>query len=438
LTPIQHWFFQTYRVNPHHFNQSVLVELTDELDEGALQQALDALLIHHDALRMRFEYVDGQWCQHNAPMVSMELLQQHDLSDVDSEKQPAAMEKIADGIHSSFDLGRPPQLKVALFHLGRGQRPLLFLVAHHLVVDGVSWRILLDDLDTAYQQAVRNETIALGLKTTSFREWARRLSEYVAAGGLDHELDHWASALEATELSVEGAQPDSETTATTSSALLSPEETNTLLRAAPAVYRARINDVLLTALAWALSRWTGRGRVSINLEGHGREEVLDGVDLSRTVGWFTSIFPVALDIATSDEPNWRELIKSVRRQLRVIPSNGLGFGALRYLGSPATREQLSANEQGPQISFNYLGQWDARSQDEERSLYCATHSTIGQQHDPAERSGHLLEVVGEVGNGQLGFYWYYDIDLQRSTVQSVADDFIDALRRIARDCREVM
>jgi non-ribosomal peptide synthase protein (TIGR01720 family) len=190
--------------------------------------------------------------------------------------------------------------------------------------------------------------------------------------------------------------------------------------------------------AWALSRWTGRNRIVIDLEGHGREEIFDGVDLSHTVGWFTTIFPVRLEIATSTEPNWRNLIKSVRRQLRAIPGNGFSFGALRYLGSPATQEQLSVNGHVPRISFNYLGQWDALPQDEERSLYWATHSAIGQERDPAERSGHLLDVVGEVGNGQLGFSWYYGTDLQYSTVQSVADDFVDALRRIARDCREVM
>jgi non-ribosomal peptide synthase protein (TIGR01720 family) len=128
----------------------------------------------------------------------------------------------------------------------------------------------------------------------------------------------------------------------------------------------------------------------------------------------------------------------VRRQLRAIPGNGFGFGALRYLGSPATREQLSADEQGPKIAFNYLGQWDALPQGEERSLYWATHSSIGQECDSAERSRHLLEVSGEVCNGQLGFFWSYDTNLQCSTVQSVADDFIDALRRIAQDCREVM
>jgi non-ribosomal peptide synthase protein (TIGR01720 family) len=178
--------------------------------------------------------------------------------------------------------------------------------------------------------------------------------------------------------------------------------------------------------------------VSIDLEGHGREEVLDGVDLSRTVGWFTTIFPVVLDVVASDEPNWRDLIKSARRQLRAIPGNGLGFGALRYLGSPAARERLSADGPGSQIVFNYLGQWDARSQDTNRSLYWAMHSSIGQERDPADRDEHLLEVLGQVTDGQLAFSWYCHPDLQWSTVQSVANDFADALRCIARDCREAM
>ncbi|MDQ3763916.1 MAG: condensation domain-containing protein, partial [Actinomycetota bacterium] len=438
LTPIQRWFFQTHPINPRHFNQSILVELIDKLDEWALQRALDALLVHHDALRMRFEQIDGQWRQHNAPVDHMEVLQRWDLSDVDLEEQSAVMEKIADDAHASFDLGCPPLLKAALFDLGTGRRPYLFLVAHHLVVDGVSWRILLDDLDTAYQQTVRGEEINLGPKTTSFRDWAQRLSDYVAAGGLDHELDHWASALDDCELPVSHAQQEPEPLIRTVSVLLSAEETDALLRAAPTVYRTRINDVLLAALAWALSRWTGQRRVSIDLEGHGREEILDGVDLSRTVGWFTTIFPVGLDVVTGDEPNWRDLIKSVRRQLRAVPHNGFGFGALRYLGSPATRERLSANGKGPQIAFNYLGQWDARSQDADRSLYWAEHSSIGQDHDPADRDDHLLEILGDVSNGQLGFSWHYHPDIQRSAVQSVANDLIDALQCIARDCREAM
>ena len=436
LTPIQHWFFDAGRVNPHHFNQSHLVELTDELDESALQRALEALLAQHDALRMRFEQVDGRWQQQNAPVGPVQVLHRRELPDLAEDERFIAMEKIADEVHASFDLQRGPLLKAVLFVSAGGWRPYLFLVAHHLVVDGVSWRILLDDLDTAYQQAVRGEQIDLGAKTTSFRDWSQRLGQYVSSGGLDGELAHWAAALESASLPVAQAPPVPGTPARTVTALLSAPDTEALLRAAPTAYRTGINDVLLAALAWALSRWTGHSTVSVDLEGHGREEILDDVDLSRTVGWFTSMFPVALTVAGTDEPNWRDLIKSVRRQLRAIPRNGFGYGVLRYLGAPQTRELLSERGGGAQIGFNYLGQWDARAQEAEHSLFVAVHSSIGQDHDPADRAEHLLEVVGEVGDGQLGFSWYYQPELSAAAVRSLTDDFVDALRRIAQDCRE--
>jgi amino acid adenylation domain-containing protein/non-ribosomal peptide synthase protein (TIGR01720 family) len=436
LTPIQRWFFEAGRANPHHFNQSHLVELTDELDERALGRALDALLVQHDALRMRFEQVDGRWQQRNAPVEPMITLHKCELPDLSEPEWYAAMEKVADEIHASFDLGSGPLLKVVLFVSAGPWRPYLFLVAHHLVVDGVSWRILLDDLDTAYQQSARGELIDLGAKTTSFRDWSVRLGEYVTAGELDGELEHWVRALEGPQLPVDQAPPVLRMPARVISTVLSRQDTETLVRGAPSAYRTRINDILLAAFAWALSRWTGRQRVSIDLEGHGREEIFADVDLSRTVGWFTSMFPVALDVQCADEPNWRNVIKSVRRQLRAIPRNGFGYGALRYLGSPAVRELLSARGGNREIGFNYLGQWDARAHEEDRSLFVATHSSIGQDHDPADRAEHLLEVVGEVGDGQLGFSWYHQPELSESAVRSVADDFIEALRLIAQDCRE--
>jgi non-ribosomal peptide synthase protein (TIGR01720 family) len=223
--------------------------------------------------------------------------------------------------------------------------------------------------------------------------------------------------------------------------LLSAEDTEMLLRGAPTAYRTRINDVLLTALAWALSRWSGTSTVSIDLEGHGREQILDDLDLSRTVGWFTTIFPVALDVPVGNEPDWRALIKSVRRQLRAVPRNGFGFGALRYLGSSSARDRLSAQGQGPGISFNYLGQLDSRSQQdgdgEGPSLYRAVHTSIGQEQDPVNRGPHLLDVTGAVEDGRLGFSWDYRPDLHdRSTIDSVAADFRHALECIAADCRE--
>jgi non-ribosomal peptide synthase protein (TIGR01720 family) len=434
LTPIQRWFFGSHRLNPHHFNQARLVELTDDLDEEALRLALEALLVHHDALRMRFELIEGEWHQRGAPVEPVEMLQRHDLSDLIAGEQQAAMEKIADDVHASFDLGSGPLLKAALF-VGDGRRSSLFLAAHHLVVDGVSWRILLDDLDAAYQQAARGTEIDLGPKTTSFQEWAARLADHAAGGGFDNELDHWLAGFDGTPLPVEGAEATPGSSAGVVSLQLSRAETEALLRAAPAAYRTGINDVLLAALAWALSRWSGRDRVSINLEGHGREDVLDGVDLSRTVGWFTTLFPVVLDVPDREQGRWRDLIRSVRRQLRAIPGNGFGYGALRYLGPPEARDRLSQAESGPSISFNYLGQWDARSQgDEGSSLYRTFHGSLGQDTDPEDPGEHVLDVVGGVADGRLGFSWYYRSDqYTEPTVASVAHDFADALLHIARD-----
>jgi non-ribosomal peptide synthase protein (TIGR01720 family) len=191
--------------------------------------------------------------------------------------------------------------------------------------------------------------------------------------------------------------------------------------------------VLLTALGWALARWTGRERVSVELEGHGREEIVDGVDLSRTVGWFTSIYPVALHIDAGDaaELDWRRAVRSVRRQLREVPGNGIGYGALRYLGSPKTRQRLE-NGQHPQVVFNYLGQWDARPASAGEGLFRQVHGSLGQDHDPRYPGPHLVELTGAVQGGRLEFFCTH----QLSTVDTLLADFGAALRAIAADCTD--
>jgi len=403
LTPIQQWFFQHHTVNPHHFNQSLLAELVDGVDEEALQRALDALWSQHDALRMRF---DGE--QYNAPLEPTPRLIRHEFS-----------EEFADEVHAGFDLTSGPLFKAVLFD--RDSQPWLFLAAHHVIVDGVSWRILLDDLDTAYRQAARGEQIDLGPKTTSFQEWSNRLVEHVQNHGLD---DQYWQDIEDTELPVDrdGDDPATDTV----SIVLDEADTDALLRKAPAAYRTRINDVLLTALASALSTWTEQERVTVDLEGHGREDVLDDVDLTRTVGWFTTIFPVALRVEAGD---WRTRIKSVRKQLRTMPDNGFGYGALRYLGGSVPAVE-------PGIAFNYLGQWDASDGQAGGGLFRQTHGSFGRDHDPAERRAHLLDVVGAVQEGKLAFSWLYQpARHERSTVERVVADFAAALRAIAEDCR---
>lgn len=346
------------------------------------------------------------------------------------------MEKIANEVHASFDLATGPLFKAVLF--GSKGRPRLFLVAHHLVIDGVSWRILLDDLEIAYRNVVDGVPVDLGSATTPFADWAERLVSHVAGGNLDDELEHWAAVLGACEpLPVDHARAGQASPAATVQVRLGADETDALLRAAPTAYRTRVNDVLLAALAWALCRWTGTSPACIDLEGHGREDLLDGADLSRTVGWFTTVCPIALEVPERGQtPAWRPLIKSVRRQLRDVPGNGIGFGALRYLGSAAARRRLSAFP-GPEVEFNYLGQFDAWSPDAAGGLLRqAVHGSLGQEHDPSSRDSHLIQIVGAVVAGRLEFAWSYRPDVhERSTIERVAEEFTDALRHIARECQ---
>jgi non-ribosomal peptide synthase protein (TIGR01720 family) len=413
LTPIQRWFFDAGPANPAHFNQSVLVELDGPVDEEALRQAFDAVVAHHDALRLRFVRTGDGWTQHNAPVEPATVLRT--VSTVD-------LERAADEAHASFDLARPPHLRALVTD---GTRPRLFVAAHHLVVDAVSWGILLEDLERAYRQIQAGEKPDLGPKTTSFRDWAHRLREFVESGGLDGEREHWARELPGRTLPVDrtDGRPSPPEVVTVA---VDERDTGALLHRAPGAYRTRINDVLLAALARALTRWTGEQAVTVDLEGHGREEILDDVDLSRTVGWFTTVFPVAVTV--DPDAGWRQCVKSVRRQLRAVPGNGFGHGALRSYRDP------ELGGEGAQIAFNYLGQGENTTAGE--GLYRRALPPIGRDQDPANAQAHLLEVVGGVREGRLEFSWYFRPDRHdRATIERVAADFADALRGIAADCR---
>jgi amino acid adenylation domain-containing protein/non-ribosomal peptide synthase protein (TIGR01720 family) len=430
LTPIQHWFFHTQTVDPQRFSQSVRLELTRQIDVQALHDALNALIEHHDALRMRFEYHDGQWCQHNPPPGPTAVLRHHDLSELPVPDQRAVMEEIIEQVHTGFELAQRGLLVAVLFELGPDNRGVLFLAVHHLVVDGVSWRILLEDLDTAYQQARDGRQVNLGARSTSFRDWALQLTEHASTGGFDPELFYWAEAIRNTDSALPKDRAGTNTIASTHSVSvrLDPEHTRALLQDVPGVYRTQVNDVLLAALGWVLADWTGRSRIPVDLEGHGREDLFPGMDLSRTVGWFTTIFPVALDL--TGPPDWGHTLKSIKEQLRAVPSRGLGYGALRYL----TRTGGLIGAPQAQVSFNYLGQFDWPTATD-NGLYHQVCGGLESDVGPGAHREHALDIVGRVEHKQLELTWYYSQELHHhATVRRLAEAMIQALREIIDHC----
>jgi amino acid adenylation domain-containing protein/non-ribosomal peptide synthase protein (TIGR01720 family) len=430
LTPVQHWFFAEFGDNHAHLNQSVFAELTPDVAEDALRSAVAALWAHHDALRLRFTRDEGRWRQHHAAPEEGDVFERVDLADLAPPAQDAAMTDAAVAAQRGFVLETGPLVRVLMFVLGPDRPPRLFVTAHHLVVDGVSWRVLMSDLDVAYRQARQGEPVDLGRKTTSYQEWARRLRDHVAAGSFDHELAHW-TAVTVEPIPVDGTGENTVAATETISAELDADETNALLRTVPVIHRTRVDDVLLAAVARVLCEWTGRDRVALAREGHGREDLFgdsdDGVDLSRTVGWFTTLFPLVLSVPPTDD--WADVIASVKRQLRAVPGRGLGYGALRYLSGNGARALGGAPL--PDVSFNYLGQFED-SAGAGDGLFRADLPVIGEDQDPAGRRQWLIEIAGSVHGGRLGFSWTYCPAIHDpATVRRLADRYLAALRAIA-------
>ena len=264
------------------------------------------------------------------------------------------LEATAAQAQRSLDLERGPLMRVVLFECGEGSPQRLLLAIHHLSVDGISWRVLLEDLQRGYAQAEEGAEVDLGSKGTSWKEWAGRLREWARGAEAGSEADYWLAETGGGRGGLPrdfDAGDNSGANAEVVTVQLSEDETRALLTEVPSVYRTQVNDALLSALAETLCKWSG-GRVLVELEGHGREELFEAVDVSRTSGWFTARYPVALEAAAGDGPG--ELLKRVKEKLRGVPRKGVGYGALKYLREDETVVPLRARPEG-EVSFNYLG-----------------------------------------------------------------------------------
>ncbi|MEU9456739.1 amino acid adenylation domain-containing protein [Streptomyces sp. NPDC048277] len=424
LTPIQHWFLDV-RDGSELFHQTVTADLGEDIDVPALRAALTALPTQHPALRTRFaRAADGGWAQRIVDAEHGETVR--------VAASPAAAGADLAWLTGAMDLESGPLFRAVVVSGEAGRPPRLHLAAHHLVVDGVSWRILLEDLRTAYGQIRAGEPIRLGPPSSSVPQWSRRLDALVRDGGFAGELSHWAQALGGDDphLPVDSDGPDTVAGTRSVTVRLDEETTRALLTDVPDVYLTEINDVLLTALARTLTDWTDQDRVVLAVEGHGREELFDDLDLSRTVGWFTSYFPVALTVAHRDG-GWDELLKSVKSQLRQVPGRGIGYGALRYLGAAGEL----AGDPLPQVAFNYLGQFDGLLRRTDGDPLYRAISPIGLAEEPLAHRLHALDIVGQVGGGRLEFTWSYSAGRHdQQTVEALASAFLAHLAAIVEHC----
>ena len=421
LTPVQQWFFANQTVQPQHWNQSVLLDVRQPLDLLRLQTALQRVLAQHDALRLQFRQQDGQWTARYVPLDSAAATDVLWTAQVQSDD---TLQGLCDEAQRSLSLHDGPLLRAVLIdHENGGQR--LLLVIHHVVVDGVSWRVLLEDLQAAYAGQVLPE------KTSALQDWATQLSAYASSEQLAAELEWWQQQLNG----VSGGLPDAH--ANGSQALrhrqvvslgLDREQTRHLLQHAPAAYRTQVNDLLLTALARALCDWSGEASALIQLEGHGREDVFETLDLTRTVGWFTSLFPVKLTPAADMAAS----IKSIKQQLRDIPGKGLGFGVLRFQGDAQVQASLAALP-APRVTFNYLGQFDQSFSDD--ALFVPAQQASGAAQSLDSPLANWLSVDGQVFGGELKLDLSFSQDcFDKPVIEALAAAFQAHLQALVAHC----
>ncbi|WP_416136204.1 amino acid adenylation domain-containing protein [Aquabacterium sp. A7-Y] len=424
LTPIQHWFFESGLRTPSHWNQAVLLQLRRPIEPEVLQRGLQLLVERHAALRTRFvRDAAGAWHQQVAEGDSADFFERVDVSEVPSERLASTLEAHGTALQARLDIERGPLLRAAWFACGSAEAPRLLVAIHHLAVDGVSWRVLLDELQTVCAQLAQGEPPTLPPVGSSYALWARRLQGDAASPRTRDELAYWSQLGDAGALPQRGDLADATVgEARRVRATLDATRTAALLSDVPARLRAGIEEVMLTALALTLCAWSGHAAVLVELEGHGREDLFDELDLSRTVGWFTSRFPVRLAPGGS---GGLAALKQVKEQLRGRPRKGVGYGVLRHLGDPATRERLAGLAQ-PQVCFNYLGRFDRVFH--ETSPFTLAAESPGATRHPGERRTHALDIDGQVLDGVLSLEWTYSPSLHDAReIEGLAADFVQRL-----------
>jgi len=438
LTPIHRWFFEKDLKTVHHFNHFVMQHSIARFNEENLKKVFTKIAAHHDALRMVYDIDRDRVIQRNRgtdneKLFDFEIIDLRDKADFHKE-----IEREANKIQQGMDLKIGPLVKICLFRTVKGD--YLMISIHHAVVDGVSWRILIEDLEIGYQQSEKGEEIKFQAKTHSFKYWASKLKEYADSPLALSELNYW-KGIEETE--IKKLPRDHHAAKETKkyknlevvTIRFNKEETEKLLKEVNWPYNTEINDILLTSLGLATWEWSGNEKILINLEGHGREAIIKGIDISRTVGWFTSQYPVLLDmkpLVTAESEQLGMQIRHVKENLRRIPNRGIGYGILRYLTSPEKKEAASFKLQ-PEISFNYLGQLDNTAIDSEKKFQPNFTDSINPEFDEE----YILNINGFAGNEGLIFYIAYNkYEYDRCSIEKFSDCYKSNLLKIINHCVE--
>ncbi|MED3966048.1 non-ribosomal peptide synthetase, partial [Niallia taxi] len=427
LIPIQRLFFENDLTNMHHWNQSVMIYNKDGFQENVIKHVLNELIKHHDALRMVYQKNKGTITQvYRKSNTKLLDLQVKDYQSCENYKDK--IKKCSEEIQSSIDLENGPLVKAGLFRTSEGD--YLLIAIHHLVIDGVSWRILFEDFADSYNKVLNGEEIVLQGKTNSFKDWGLYLQKLAKSEDFQNEIFYWKKIEENYKpLKADyqyGEYRSKQKYVQSIEIELSKKDTEELLKNTNKAYNTEINDILLTALGLTIQDWTSEEQFLVNLEGHGREQLEGDIDVSRTIGWFTTHFPLLLNLKKEKQLGYS--IKQMKDTIRRIPNKGIGYGILGYLGEESPLKKIK-----PQINFNYLGQFDEKVNYEGLELSTLTK---GNSISPESESLFDIDINGTISDHKLGFtFAFSNQKYSHITIERLATRYKEHLLSIIEHCQ---
>lgn len=413
---IVRFFFDLELPKPEHFNQSILLQAKESVDIQALQKAAEALWKQHDMLRAHI--IDSH----------LEVLPESTdciVAEYSYDSLGQAQKKI-DELQSTINFITGPLFSINVLHLT--DYDAIAIVCHHSIVDGVSWRILLSDFNKAYSQAVIGDVVSLPKKTHSYRDFCDAVKAYSNSAALQQEIIFWQNIQQRLEVLPTSNAKNHIRRQGKLEISLDAKNTTLLTTEANKAYNTEINDLLMAALARAYKDTTGQSSISVQFEGHGRENIGEELYLDRTVGWFTSIYPIVID--TTKDIN-HDIIEA-KETMHNIPNKGVGYNILRFVADNRKKLGLSTDKV-PMIGFNYLGQMDSEQQSTDAVFIMPTELSIGEDFASENKFGPDLSINSSITNGELKVTLDYNVDVMDSETASVfINSFIDELKQIVK------
>ena len=425
LLPIQHWFFEEHKNAPHHWNQAMMFDVPENLNPDILQRSIAYLIEYHDALRLGFEKTEGVWNAFVSEHTEVNAFTLIDLDGFSPVEIDSAIEAKAIELQENQNPSESALFQTIFFECGHGNKNKMLLIAHHLLIDNISWQILMSDLESIYGQLSSGEEIALPSKTTSYFKWGHRLIELSKSGGFDDEIEFWKEQnySEQVPIDMDSHLPIVEKSIKTIALEIDSAATENLLRNSNETYHTKTEELLITALMLGFEKWAGIKSLCLGLEKHGRNYSETDLDLSHTIGWFTTYFPVSLKI--EDGTNFKSSIISIKEKLRRVPNEGIGFGVLRYL------KKLDGLTQKPPVIFNFLGSqkpFDSAVLGKGKFISKGVRSAQSERH-------HLLEINAFIEEGRLNFRFSFSEKFHEpQTIQNLVGLFEDTLRELIEHC----